>query len=298
MINTVDIEYMVSIEGFINEINRNQPSYDVNRSINKIIEYAKEHKLSREEIVQMNKCLGSEFLNNTLQGHSIRKPHGYAGDFEMIDKIYTKYSSPIEHLKNWDEYFHNQAAPKAVRNRKEYFKSKILQSLDKSSVHLLNLASGPGRDMKELYDNMPSDKKVYTTCVELDAQAITYAKKLTESYSDRISFIHKNVIRYSPDRKFDIIWSAGLFDYFDDKTFLFMLKRMKSWLNEGGKVIIGNFNQDHNPSRDYMGILGEWYLNHRTEDQLRGLAVKAGFPNHSISIESEEENVNLFLNIN
>jgi len=46
-----------------------------------------------------------------------------------------------------------------------------------------------------------------------------------------------------------------------------------------------------------MEIIGEWYLHHRTADQLFTLAIKAGFEPNQISIESEPENVNLFLNI-
>ncbi len=96
---------------------------------------------------------------------------------------------------------------------------------------------------------------------------------------------------------FDLIWSAGLFDYFDDKLFAALLRRFRNYLKSGGEIVVGNFNQDHNPSRAYMEILGNWFLHHRTEQQLIDLAQKADFEHWQLSVNREPENVNLFLHI-
>src|SRR6266567_8449248 len=58
---------------------------------------------------------------STMQGFARTKPHGYAGDFEIIDRIYCGHVAPSPKLANWDRYFHAQPAPKAVRNRKRHF---------------------------------------------------------------------------------------------------------------------------------------------------------------------------------
>ena len=68
-------------------------------------------------------------------------------------------------------------------------------------------------------------------------------------------------------------------------------------MSENGEIIIGNFNQANNPSRNYMEIIGEWYLNHRTDEELMSLAIKAGFNKENIRVGSENENVNLFLHL-
>lgn len=131
----------------------------------------------------------------------------------------------------------------------------------------------------------------------MDERAIQYAKNLNYKYLHRINFINKNILRFKTDSRFDMIWSAGLFDYFDDKAFVVLIKRFKGWLKEDGEIIIGNFNEDHNPSRAYMELFGEWYLNHRTEEQLYHLADEAGFKKDKIRVGSELENVNLFLHL-
>jgi extracellular factor (EF) 3-hydroxypalmitic acid methyl ester biosynthesis protein len=61
-------------------------------------------------------------------------------------------------------------------------------------------------------------------------------------------------------------------------------------------VVVGNFS-DHNPSRDYMELLGDWVLRHRTHDHLRELALEAGASADSIEVQWEPEGVNLFLHI-
>ncbi len=79
-----------------------------------------------------------------------------------------------------------------------------------------------------------------------------------------------------------------LFDYFNDKTFVAILKKMKNWLKPGGEIVVGNFNDNHNPSRNYMEILGEWYLEHRSENTLKQLALKARFEELGISFDAQE----------
>jgi SAM-dependent methyltransferase len=253
--------------------------------------------ITKEDIAVFNRSFGDDFLNNTMHGHALMKPFGYAGDFLIIDKIYTSHTSAIPEYVIWDEYFHNHSAPKAVRNRKEYFK-KILQSkLNGSELKLLNIASGPARDIYEIYSSLENKETLITTCIEMDAKAIDYAKELNKEFIPYINFINKNIFKYDTEEKYDLVWSAGLFDYFDDKAFLMILNRMKKWILPGGEIIIGNFNEANNPSRGYMEIFGEWYLHHRTEEDLIKLAEQAGFKQSQIQIGKEDEDVNLFLHL-
>ena len=251
-----------------------------------------------DDITAIRHFFGQDFLENTLHGMALLKKYGYAGDFMMIDKIYTGNTPENPFFQSWDRYFQNHAAPKAVRNRKTYFKKMIHQKFETcTSINLLNVASGPGRDLLELYMEKGDDKSLTTICVEMDKNAIDYAANLLEAYADKIKFIHKNIFKFETEQKFDIIWSAGLFDYFDNKAFVFILKKFKEWIAAGGEIIVGNFNDSHNPTREYMELFGDWYLHHRTRDELVDLALEAGFNKNQLSIGKEEENVNLFLHI-
>ena len=254
--------------------------------------------LTDEDITEIRYFFGQDFLENTLHGMALLKKYGYAGDFLMIDKIYTGNTPQNPFFQSWDKYFQNHAAPRAVRNRKNYFKTLVHEKLNKqSSLRLLNVASGPGRDLLELYNEKLKDHQLETTCVEMDKHAISYAENLVNDYAGKITFINKNIFKFDTEEKFDLIWSAGLFDYFDDKAFVFILKKFKLWITEKGEIVVGNFNDNHNPTREYMELFGNWHLHHRTCEELIQLAKEAGFDESQLYVGNEEENVNLFLHI-
>lgn len=249
----------------------------------------------KEAMIELRKHNEVISTGCTMQGRAFEKKYGYAGDFEIIDKIYTEYISENKLYAMWDRYFHEQPAPIAVRNRKKYFISKMSKLYKDMDIRVLNLASGPCRDILELL-NLYDQPKFEFDCVELDKNAIEYARKLLDEHKSQIKFINKNIFRFTPTKNYDVIWSAGLFDYFDDKTFVRILKRILD-SNPNSKIIIGNFS-DENPTMPYMELIGEWFLHYRGKDRLRHLALQAGANSKSICIESESENVNLFLNIN
>jgi cyclopropane fatty-acyl-phospholipid synthase-like methyltransferase len=156
------------------------------------------------------------------------------------------------------------------------------------------MASGPGRDMQAFFVQAGIDKlRVSIDCVEQDENAIRFAQEICAEYTESIRFFKTNALRFDSDLKYDLIWSAGLFDYFDDKVFVFMLKRLKGMLASVGEIIIGNFST-LNPSRSYMELM-EWYLHHRSPHTLKSLAMAAGFIESSLSVKKESTGVNLFL---
>jgi len=233
---------------------------------------------------------------DNIFGLTYLAPHGYKGDFEVIDKIYQKRVSQIDHLKNWDIYFQNRIkAPQAVRNRKTYFKNLLAQKItSKPSLDVLNLASGPCRDLKEFFEIHPTAPVTFD-CVELDENAIAYAQKLT-NHNANINFIHKNIFRFATDQQYDLVWSAGLFDYFDDKIFVKILARFLKNVKAGGELILGNFHP-RNPTRSVMEV-ATWHLHHRTEAELIALAQMAGVVDVGrIRVDTEGEGINLFMRV-
>lgn len=257
-----------------------------------------EREKVQQNLSMLRKKYPVMFSSQTMQGAAYAKTHGYAGDFEIIDKIYTKWVSGEPSLQQWDHYFHNQAAPKAVRNRKSYFTDYLKSFADQHEgkmVEVLNLASGPGRDIYELFQEKPT-LSIAFDCVDMDANAIDYAKQLLEPHIHCVHFIQQNIYRFTPTKAYDLIWSAGLFDYFDDLIFEKVLARLIYSSKLGAQLIIGNFSEN-NPTRPYMELIGDWYLHHRTPAKLFELAVKAGADPSKIYIDIEEEGVNLFLHI-
>lgn len=250
--------------------------------------------LMREDIVRL---FGDEFLSQTMQGFTYRKPHGYSGDFEIIDNIYEGRLNRDKRFQKWDKYYYAHQACKAVRNRKRYFIKLVKEKASRINrpLRILNIASGPCRDVLELLEQVPIERlKIH--CVEMDPKAISYAKELLGPSSNAIQFTQKNIFKFDTDDKFDLIWSAGLFDYFENDVFISLLSRIYEWCIPTGEIVLGNFSV-FNPSRSYMEKALGWYLFYRTEDELTEIALKAGLDNDQVEIKSEELGINLFLHI-
>src|SRR5688572_28014520 len=60
---------------------------------------------------------GELLTRGWLQNQARTKPRGYAGDYEMLARIYEKRLCDDPLGKLFDRYFQEEAAPRAVRNR-------------------------------------------------------------------------------------------------------------------------------------------------------------------------------------
>jgi len=239
-----------------------------------------------------------ESLNeNTLIGHGYVKPFGYPGDFSIIHNIYRQYVNPDEKYFNWDRFFQNQAGAHAVRNRKDYFLRRCaeVEKLEGDEKRILILGSGPATDVNEYLKNNP-DSKIKFDLVDFDQNAISFAKSQNVDFIDSIEYFKINVLRFKPYQWYNLIWSAGLFDYFKDKHFVYMIGKYYKYLVNGGEFIIGNFSPS-NPTKRLMEVLSDWYLVHRSKRDLVRMALEADAKEEQVEVDMEELGVNLFLRI-
>ena len=189
---------------------------------------------------------------NTLIGHGFKKPFGYPGDFSLINNIYYFHINEDRRYLKWDIFFQNQPAAVAVRNRKEYFlnQCKKLRDEDNGGIRVLILGSGPGTDVNEFLTSYP-DSNINFDLIDFDQNAIDFSMKKNKRFNGAISYNRINVLRFKPYKIYDLIWSAGLFDYFKDKHFIFLLRKYINCLAYNGEFVISNLSTE-NPTRKLM----------------------------------------------
>jgi len=229
-------------------------------------------------------------------GYTFLKPKGYAGDFEQIHRIYEQWrctKSDVYH--KWDKFYHSLSGCRAVRNRKCYIQGVLRELESKPSPIMLNLGSGPCTDIKEYLDKCPNSNILFH-CLDMDSNAIDFAKNECKAHLDKIVFINKNVFRYNTDTRYDLVWSAGMFDYFKDKLFTRLIRNYSGLLKKKSELVVGNFS-NINDSRGCMEIITQWYLYHRSEKHLTSLAVLGGIKDTDITVKHEDTGVNLFMHI-
>ncbi len=255
------------------------------------------NNLEDQELEYFRNVIRESLNENTLIGHGFVKPFGYPGDFTIIHNIYKVHVNPDNKYGNWDRFFQSQAGAQAVRNRKDYFLKRCAEIENGSgeTKHVLILGSGPATDVNEYLQNNPNSK-IKFDLVDFDQNAINFAKEQNEPFKDSINYFKINVLRYKPYQWYDLIWSAGLFDYFKDKHFVYMINKYYKYLSDGGEFIIGNFSNS-NPTRRLMEVLSDWYLVHRSKNDLIRMALEAEAAKELVEVEMEELGVNLFLRI-
>ncbi|MGD0582176.1 MAG: hypothetical protein ABR974_04430 [Bacteroidales bacterium] len=234
---------------------------------------------------------------NTLIGHGFVKPYGYPGDFALIDKIYKFDVNADTRYQNWDRFFQNQPAAMAVRNRKDFF-IRYCNNLtsNKENSKVLILGSGPASDVYEFLINYKGKNKISFDLIDFDQSAIDFSIKKNEMFNGQIQYTKINVLRFNSYKLFDLIWSAGLFDYFKEKHFTFLVRKYVNCLTEDGEMVLSNFSTK-NPTRRLMEVLSDWYLNLRTESDLYKIAADAYIDKEMVSVDEEPLGINLFLKI-
>jgi len=255
------------------------------------------NNLSIDEVDNFREKIRSILNENTLIGHGFVKPYGYPGDFTLIDKIYRFDINQDPRYKNWDIFFQNQPGAKAVRNRKDFFveycKKLILR---KVNAKVLILGSGPASDVYEFLTSFSTGIKFNIDLIDFDQSAIDFSFNKNKKFNGQISYNKINALRFNSYKLYDLIWSAGLFDYFKDKHFTFLIRKYINCLAEDGEMVISNFST-RNPTKRLMEVLSDWYLNLRTESDLFRIASEANIDNELVSVEKEPLGINLFLKI-
>lgn len=230
------------------------------------------------------------FLYGSFIKWSLEKPYGYAGDFKIIDDIYQNKPCTTGFDRLWDNYFQELDISKATRQRKEDFKEIILdliKSRGNQNIRIMNLGSGPARDIKELndMDKNESFSKVIFDCYDFDIRAIDYARHLLNNASN-VNFFQKNAIRLALKNditkeiphNYDLIYSTGLFDYLDERIAVRLLGNLRKLLGIEGVMAIANVRDKYsNYSSSWMEWVAEWNLIYRTENEFKKIFLDAGF---------------------
>jgi len=256
------------------------------------------------------KIAGNLVNVGSLQWHARAKPRGYAGDFEMLHKISTKFCCEHSLGRKFDKYFQHHAAPRAVRNRYALVGDQIVRQLRERGDHLLHVVSvgsGPAADVWHAIESLeePERDRLRVTLMDIDPAALDFCRQRLASRlrAEQVVYRQENLHRVGrrPDSRevlesADMILCVGLFDYLDPPTAARMLETFWKSLPIGGKALVFNFSPD-NPSRAYMEWLGNWYLLYRSVADLQEIAQSAGILEDALQINAEAEGVNLYLSV-
>jgi hypothetical protein len=243
-----------------------------------------------------------------LQARARGKPRGYAGDAELIERIYTGQLCDHPLGRAFDRFFQSQAAPQAVRNRirqgAEAVRAGLLAAAGRE-FRVVSVGSGPAAEIREALPALTPDQRasLRVTLLDLDPEALALAGRLLDAAglpaAQRIC-LRENLSRLprrkassaDPLRGADLILCSGLFDYLPDVDAAEMLNAFWGRFRAGGRMLVFNFSPA-NPTRAYMEWVGNWYLIYRDAEAMAEIAARAGLPAASVRIRQDPSGASL-----
>lgn len=197
------------------------------------------------------------------------QPRGYAGDAELLDIIYRRdwlgvAPMPTARGQAIFNFTIGCRAPSAVRLRRQLLASMIDEACGRTKApHVLSVACG---HLRELALSTEFRAGRVGRFVGLDQDALSLAE-VTRSLPDcevetvpgSIKLLFGSALA---KEKFDFIYTAGLYDYLDEKFAQRMTQRMFEMLRPGGRLLVANFRPGVEDV-GYMEAFMNWKLIYR-----------------------------------
>jgi len=247
--------------------------------------------------------LTRQLLEAPLWRQAYGKPRGYPGDFEMMNYIYD--ATPVG-----DSAFARLAHALAVHigefvvRRKNRVRGTIADLIASRGPHaevrIASLGSGPAREIVEyLTQNGNFAGFLTVTLIDQDEGALRFAGgSIANAHRARRQGLKLSVeprkvsvLRLLRDlnpadllSQPDMIYSAGLFDYFSDRTCRILTARLYAALRPGGVLLLGNMKAGTDMPWP-LEFIADWSLTYRSAESV--LSWTEGLQGAEIALRTE-----------
>ena len=197
------------------------------------------------------------------------KPRGYAGDAVMLDYIYRPRPLSLSEVgKQLHSATTGVSSAKSISWRRDHLGTEIAKVIDDvPDASILSVASGHLREL-DVVRELADQRDFRIDALDQDEESL---KEAVCSYPDfNINPIHRSITHLFKTKEeacYDLIYSAGLFDYLSIKAGSALLQKLLELLKPDGRLIVGNYATD-NFGRGYMEGMMDWCLLYRDEADL------------------------------
>ena len=223
-------------------------------------------------------------LRSRFWARSWVKPHGYAGDYQILEWMYDLERDGCANrcqpaaVNLLDGLYRSVHSVRAVWHRRAWF-SKLIEGHidgDRAPVRVLDVACGGSRYLRDVVERAVPEC-IHATFFDQDPAAIAFVQsRLPDATRGVATFVCAPVGQISEalprDGRphFDVAVSTGLFDYLPADRARELLLQMAALTRPGGTVAICNFSPDDR-SRVVKEWIAAWSLTYRTASELAAL---------------------------
>lgn len=255
----------------------------------------------------IRKEIGQFVYGAPFASRAYNKPRGYAGDYEMMNHLYRNEMVGATLFDQcMHKYFIDEPAGNAVKNRGAYLEQKIKEVVKTKGsgkkIKILSIASGPAMEQQLFVRNNPEfhGLNIEFHCIDQDEESLKHAQRqmltIDRQVQSGFKFRYENLAirniigKGIEEKDYDLIYSAGLFDYFTEPVAQATANQMLNAIKPDGHVIIGNFSKE-NPCVPFMEYVLDWVLIYRSKEDLKNMFTAQS---KTCVIEQEPLGVNIF----
>ena len=254
--------------------------------------FAREPDLEQSQLADsraaLREILNPWLLRSAYWNRSFTKPHGYAGDFQMLEWMYDLEDDPCADptkpalVNVLDGLYASVHSVRAVWDRRGWFACLVRehrQDRGGAPLRVLDVACGGSRYLRDVMTVSDADA-LAVTFVDQDPTALAFIESWLPETEDRACQLVCAPVRRLPallpqrpsaeGGGFDVVVSTGLFDYLTDSDARALLGHMVALTRSDGVTAICNFAPD-DASRVVKDWVSDWQLVYRDADDLRGL---------------------------
>ena len=226
--------------------------------------------------------VGGWLARSRYFNRSLHKPHGYAGDFRMVEWMYDLEGDPCADptqpgiVNCMDHVFATVHSVRGVWERRRRFAGLLRQEYERNGgqLRVLDVACGGSRYLADFLGGAGDLGRVELTLIDQDAAALAYCRESSlRRWAHRLRTLCLPIRRLGealPSGEFDLVLSAGLFDYLDDASGRALLAHLVRLTAPGGLTAVANFHPE-DLSRNVKDWLVDWVLVFRREQELAAL---------------------------
>jgi SAM-dependent methyltransferase len=230
--------------------------------------------------------LTRQLMEGPMWWQAYTKPRGYPGDYLAMKYI---YDGDLCGTSAFGQVVHALGihVGQFVVKRKDLMYQAIQEVAARCSnaegITIVSLGCGPAREVVEFAQtHVAGTQPIKIVLVDQDNDALQFAGKAIEEALNQnpgkpnieIQLTNMSVLRLMREinpaqllGSSDLIYSAGLFDYFSDRTCCVLAARLYEALRPGGKLILGNMKA-HTDMFWPLELIADWTLNYRTAENI------------------------------
>jgi extracellular factor (EF) 3-hydroxypalmitic acid methyl ester biosynthesis protein len=257
-----------------------------------------------------------------IHRRAFEKPLGYAGDYRMMELL---CAEELSGESSFGRFLHltmqNYTLGRTVRTRQKVMREAIRAALDapgEGPVRILAVAAGPAIELRRLLQETTElQRPLQLILLDQDAFAHEAAHRhLTRILLERhhgllpvsvecLHFSVRQLLKPSTPEDhrirdqlgdFDLIYSAGLYDYLPDLVAQRLTQLLFGRLRNGGRLLVGNMVEAPDTTWVLHYVLG-WPLLYRTGESMLRFAAQLRPGAENARITPDETGCCVFLDL-